>query len=225
MSWRPTRNEGRADRDHLSAVARMAPSTFWALMATLSIVWSLTLLVQGGWMDHVLLSRIYVGGHAGLTNLARTITHLGSWRVLYPVLALAAALLLFQKRIRAAFLVLAIPISGRWLVLFQKHEFALMRPPKELHLVQIQGMAFPSGHTASATMAYLSSALLFAGAGRLRAASRSAVIGLAVILSIIVGCSRIMLAVHWPADVVGGWAFGGAWTLACLRLAEIIIVD
>jgi len=223
MRWRPPISEHRGERDHLSVVGQMTTAPFWALIATLSIVWFLMLLVQAGSTDQALLSRMYAGGdHPGFVTLARTITRLGSWRVLYPVLGIAAVLFLFQKRIRAACLVFAIPVSGRWLVLFQKHEFGLMRPPKELQLVQIQGLAFPSGHTASATMAYLSSALLFTGAGQLPASSRSAAVALAMFLSIVVGCSRIMLGVHWPADVVGGWAFGGAWTLAWLRLAEII---
>jgi undecaprenyl-diphosphatase len=179
------------------------------------------LLTQAGGVDRAVLTGIYAGGHPKLAVVARAITQLGSWRVLYPVLGSLAALFLFHKRIAAAVLVLAIPVSGRWLVQLQKQEFGLMRPPEELHLVQIQGLAFPSGHTASATMAYLSSALLLSGASQLPAWSRCAVIAIAACLSIGVGCSRIMLGVHWPADVVGGWAFGAAWTIVCLRLAEI----
>lgn len=208
-------------RDHLSAVAVMPPWFLLGLLATLAVTWFVMSMVQAGGTDQALLSRIYAGRDAWLSNLARAITHLGTWQVLYPILGLSAAWCLFQKRIAAAFLVLAIPISGRWLVLFQKQHFALMRPPKELHLVQINGLAFPSGHTASATMAYLSAALLCTGAAQWRSRSGPAV-ALALVLSICVGCSRIMLGVHWPADVIGGWAFGGAWTLACLRVAEFV---
>ena len=202
--WRGPSSEHRGERDQLSVVGRITTAPFWTLIATLLIVWFLMHLVQAGSTDQALLSGMYAGDRSGFITLARTITHFGSWCVLYPVLGFPAVLFLFQKRIRAACLVFAIPVSGRWLVLFQKHEFGLMRPTKELHLVQIQGLAFPSGHTASATMAYLSSALLFTGAGQF----------------FVVGCSRIMLGAHWPADVVGGWACG-AWTLAWLRLAEI----
>jgi len=48
---------------------------------------------------------------------------------------------------------------------------------------------------------------------------REAAIG-AVLLSLLIGTSRVMLGVHWPSDVAGGWAFGLLWVLLTLRLAE-----
>jgi undecaprenyl-diphosphatase len=48
---------------------------------------------------------------------------------------------------------------------------------------------------------------------------RAAVAG-AILLSLLIGTSRVMLGVHWPSDVIGGWAFGMLWVLLTLRLAE-----
>jgi undecaprenyl-diphosphatase len=48
---------------------------------------------------------------------------------------------------------------------------------------------------------------------------RAAALG-AILLSVLIGTSRVMLGVHWPSDVVGGWAFGLLWVLLTLRLAE-----
>jgi undecaprenyl-diphosphatase len=47
---------------------------------------------------------------------------------------------------------------------------------------------------------------------------RAAVVG-AILLSVLIGTSRVMLGVHWPSDVIGGWAFGMLWVLVTLRLA------
>jgi undecaprenyl-diphosphatase len=42
----------------------------------------------------------------------------------------------------------------------------------------------------------------------------------AFVLSLCIGFSRLMLGVHWPSDVIGGWSFGLLWVLASLPLAE-----
>jgi membrane-associated phospholipid phosphatase len=41
---------------------------------------------------------------------------------------------------------------------------------------------------------------------------RAAVIA-AVVVSLLVGVSRVLLGVHWPSDVAGGWAFGLLWVM------------
>jgi undecaprenyl-diphosphatase len=45
----------------------------------------------------------------------------------------------------------------------------------------------------------------------------------AILLSLLIGASRVMLGVHWPSDVVGGWSFGLLWVLLTLKPAERLL--
>jgi hypothetical protein len=64
-------------------------------------------------------------------------------------------------------------------------------------------------------MAWLAIALI-----AVQARYRKAAILIALLLAALTGFSRLVLAVHWPSDVAGGWAFGAAWVLLLAGFAE-----
>jgi membrane-associated phospholipid phosphatase len=92
------------------------------------------------------------------------------------------------------------------------------RPPSADWAHHASGAAFPSGHTTtSATIAGL---YVTAAYYRLEGAWRRAVPALAVFWACCVGLTRIVLGVHWPTDVAGGWLLATAWTALAAPLAR-----
>lgn len=82
-----------------------------------------------------------------------------------------------------------------------------------------QGFAFPSGPATTTTAGYLVLAVL-ASSLMSTAERRRLVRGAGMTIAFLVGLSRIVLAVHWPTDVIAGWALGTAVAAVTLALAR-----
>jgi membrane-associated phospholipid phosphatase len=144
----------------------------------------------------------------GLTNLAELLAVLGSWIVVTPLAVLAVAVLLGVGRRRAALFVGFCVAVEAVLNPMLKSMFGLARPDPDLAVTQVSGLGFPSGHAMAAAAFSLALALL-AWPTRWRRPALAA----AVAWTLLMGWSRVYLGVHWPSDVVGGWAAGVAVAL------------
>ena len=180
----------------------------------LAVAWAVMLIFGGMELDRGLLLLAYAGKNADVTTVARWVTELGGYRVVLPATAIGALILLWRRQWRSTLLLLVITLSGRLLVDWQKIWAHRVRPEDQAHLVEVQSFSFPSGHSANATLVWLCLALLLPKGERSRALATWA----AVWLALAVGASRVVLGVHWPSDVIAGWAFGLFWTMLLLRL-------
>jgi undecaprenyl-diphosphatase len=146
-------------------------------------------------------------GPAWFGELARDITALGSLGVLAGiVLAFVGYLWLDRRRSIAVFLVASTTLGA--LVSFGlKALFARPRPDLFEPAVATFSKSFPSGHSAMSALVFLTLGVLLS---RLQTefATKVYLIATAGFATLMVGMSRIYLGVHWPTDVVAGWAWG-----------------
>lgn len=185
-------------------------------VVALASIWLAMLLGGAGPGDRALYEALYAGHRPMLLAIARAFTFLGEPTLLIGASAVAAIWLWHAGRGRLGLVLLGVTLIGRALSEGQKYSVARARPDLEPHLVLVKTSSFPSGHASSSMIFYLCLALMLVGRTRWRFAAAAA----AIALSVLVGISRVMLGVHWPSDVIGGWSFGMLWVLLTLRPAE-----
>lgn len=150
-------------------------------------------------------------------EMVRDVTALGSTVVLtLAVIVVAAYLVMTRSPQKAAFLIFAVA-AGAGINRLLKLGFARPRPDIVAHGAYVTTESFPSGHSANSTIVYLMLGMMLA---RVEPSSRVKIFILSVCVTIamMVGLSRIYLGVHWPTDVLAGWAIGGSWVLMCWYL-------
>ena len=77
--------------------------------------------------------------------------------------------------------------------------------------------SFPSGHATGAAALATAFAALASNTPRRRAA-----IAVATLFAFLVGLSRVYFGVHYPSDLLAGWAVGAAWVACLLLLAPLV---
>lgn len=153
-------------------------------------------------------------GPRWVEELARDVTALGSPGILtFIVAALAGLMWLRGDRAETLFLLVS-AISGAMLSRLLKLGFERPRPDLVPHGTYVDTASFPSGHSMMAAVIYLTVGVLLARTLP-RKRLKGYVIALAVILTLAVGVTRVFLGVHWPTDVLAGWAAGASWALIC----------
>ncbi|WP_168077982.1 phosphatase PAP2 family protein [Caulobacter sp. SSI4214] len=149
------------------------------------------------------------------------ITALGSITVLSLVILLAFALLASLRRWAEA-LLLAVGAGGGLLISQGlKRLFERERPDLAYRAVEAVNASFPSGHAMLSAVVFLTLGVLAARYADRRRVKVLAVVS-AVLVSLLVGLSRVYLGVHWASDVLAGWSAGAAWAMACWLAAYVV---
>lgn len=149
-----------------------------------------------------------------LADVARDLSALGGATVVLLLSVLAIAYLLLIGRRRRALLLVVSVGGGYGLSALLKESFARARPDVVPHLLTVHSESFPSGHSLSSSVIYLTIGVLLAQAAR-RKREKFFFVVAALGLIGLVGSSRVFLGVHYPTDVLAGWCAGSAWAIGC----------
>jgi undecaprenyl-diphosphatase len=161
-------------------------------------------------------------GPAWLEEAMRDITSLGSTVVLVLIVTATILYLVLVGRARAAAFVLVAVGGGQILSSLLKLGIERPRPELVSHLAEVYTPSFPSGHAMLSAVTYLTLGAMLAriAPGRV---TKAYVLGLAVLVTLLVGLSRVYLGVHWPSDVLAGWCAGFAWAVLCWLAVRLFI--
>jgi undecaprenyl-diphosphatase len=158
-------------------------------------------------------------GPAWIEEMFRDFTALGGVGVLSLLTLISVGYLWLMGQRRVALFLLFAILGGLLLSSMLKSGFDRPRPDLVSHGSHIYTSSFPSGHSMLSAVVYLTGGALLAivqSANRVRVY----LIGCSILTTLLVGVSRVYLGVHWPSDVLAGWAAGAAWAAACWLAAQ-----
>jgi membrane protein DedA with SNARE-associated domain/membrane-associated phospholipid phosphatase len=165
-------------------------------------------------------TRVAEALHCGfMTGFSKFFTFLGSGVFVWPLTAVCAAALAWRRRWTEVCVLLA----GMALIQigFSEIKAAVDRPRPPDGLVATHGSSFPSGHAAhSVIYVWLATTIVV----RLRPGmARAALVVVAgILVTALVGLSRVYLSVHYLSDVSGGWALGAACFSICAAIGLVV---
>ncbi len=216
------RLEGIKESFHSSPLGKLGSHLIWGVAAGSLLLFVFAKFVEDllcqelGVFDSVVgdFIRSFVSG--GVTNMAVTITQVGSAFVEISLMMVVGGYLLFRLKHKWEAVVLSSSLAGGWLLnMVLKHAFQRTRPDIQ-HLIEVGGYSFPSGHAMISTAFYGMLGYLLWLSLRERSKTAWPVIVLTVCLVFFIGVSRVYLGVHFPSDVIAGFAAGGLWLIACI---------
>lgn len=158
-------------------------------------------------------------GPAWVESALLDLTAIGSSTVLGLVVLAVAGFLALQTRYRTALVILITAASGEFANTAVKHAFMRPRPSVVPHLREVVSTSFPSGHAMESAIIYLTLGAMLMQLAESRI-SKIYCMAMAILVTFLVGVSRVYLGVHYPTDVLGGWIFGFLWASLCWLISQ-----
>jgi membrane-associated phospholipid phosphatase len=150
----------------------------------------------------------------------QVITFFGSAWFFVPFYILLTGFLLIKKRKTEAINILILVISSSAAMFGIKQYFRRQRPQLPL-LQSLTNYSFPSGHTLSSFI-FCSVIIYLVWRGAIQKKIKWLLSILLLLVSILIGISRIVLRYHYATDVIAGFCLGFVWVIFSLWLERKI---
>lgn len=209
-------------------------TTLILLSVTVAAIWALAELVDEVFegatqdLDRDILLLLRTPGDLSdpigpwwLEEMGRDLTALGGVAVLALTTLVVSLFFLLSRRWTTMLYILVTVGGGIAISGIAKEFFDRPRPDIVPHGSLVHTASFPSGHSMMAAVAYLSLGVLIARA-QPRPVLKVFILTVAILLTLLVGVSRVYMGVHWPTDVAAGWLAGGVWAIGCLTVARAL---
>jgi undecaprenyl-diphosphatase len=155
--------------------------------------------------DTVLTLKLHALDSPAMDLVMRVASVLGSAPVVATVAALIVIWAIKRSDRRAALVVSAVAILTEVLNLLFKLSFQRARPSLFVEVETLHSYSFPSGHAMATVSIYGICAII---AARLRPEIGFSAAVITIVIDLLIGLSRVFLGLHWPTDVLAGYAAG-----------------
>lgn len=205
---------------HLTLGLAVGVLAIWAFSALLDAVLDNATLVR---LDVATVNWIHVRATAGGLAFFSTISNAGSPRAM-TILAIGGAIALIMMRRLVTLTTWIAAFIGSFVIeRVIKLAVHRSRPPYGARYLINHSYSFPSGHSMGS---FIGVGMLLYVLGRFWHPARfwragAMILGVAFVA--LVGFSRIYLGVHYPSDVLGGWAVSAAWMAVCVSGRAIVL--
>ncbi|OYX53404.1 hypothetical protein B7Y92_03125 [Candidatus Saccharibacteria bacterium 32-50-13] len=168
--------------------------------------------------DETVLLAIRQISHSYLDYFFLAVTELAGVTLLSSLSSVIVIWLLHRKYWRGLIL-FGFSLGGVMILnVLLKLFFSRTRPDLWAHLVTETSYSFPSGHATASMTIFILSVYLVSRSRWRRHRNLLLVIGSLYVL--LIGLSRMYLGVHYPSDIVAGWASAGLWMTLVIVLCH-----